>query len=131
MTDHRAVKFHRASAPYNAGEIAGFTAIHASRLVERGVAEYWPPIVAEVEQEEPVLHEPDILDGMDRAQLIAFGKQHLGMTEEPSSDMSDDTLRAAIRDNVDAKLLAIPPHTEAPAALMSVAPAQKGGKTKA
>ena len=35
-----AVKFRRASAPYNAGELAGFEADHAIKLVDLGIAEY-------------------------------------------------------------------------------------------
>ena len=122
MSETRAVKFRRASAPYNAGEVAGFPALHAQRLVSRGAADFWPPVVVKAVEEVEAPRLPDILDGMDRAQLVVFAREHLGMTDEPPGDVGDDALREAIRGRADAEILKVPAHAAPPAALMAVAP---------
>ncbi len=127
MNGHRAVKFHRGSSPYEAGDIAGFPEIHAQRYVDRGVAEFWPPVSASASNDAGL----DILDAMDRLQLIEFGKTQLGILDVPAAAVSDDDLRGAIRGSIDAVLLKVAPHAAAPAALMQVAPAGlKRGKSQ-
>ena len=111
MSQHRAVLFHFASAPYEAGDVAGFPLAHARELVDRGIAAYHPPETADAVPGEPI---DDLLATMNRNQLVAFGREHLGMTDEPGADIGDDELRAAIRGSVDGQLLKVSLHASAP-----------------
>ena len=101
-----AVTFLRGMAPYEAGDIAGFSHARAHALVQRRIADFHPatPDTA-VSAAGPT--EPDILDAMDRPHLVAFGREHLGMRDEPPIEITDVALRHAIRANVDPALLIV------------------------
>ncbi len=99
----RAVRFHRGMAPYEAMDVAGFALAKAQDLVDRGIAEFWPPIAAAASPAEVVVD--DVLTDMDRAALVAFAGKHVGTAEEPPADVSDDEIRSAIRGAVNPKLL--------------------------
>lgn len=103
----RAVRFHRGMAPYEAMDIAGFAVAKAQDLVDRGIAEFWPPDSAPIaaDAETPVV---DVLSDMTRAELLAFAEKHVGAADEPPADTTDEELRIAIRASVNAKLLVVP-----------------------
>lgn len=88
MADNVAVQFVRSSAPYEAGDVAGFPSLQAQSLVDRGIAAFWPAKSAAP---------ADQFTAMDRAALVAFARDKLGMTDDPPATVSDDQLRDALR----------------------------------
>lgn len=89
--DNVAIKFHRGSPPYEPGDIAGFSKALAQRYVDKGVAEFHDLGAG------PSEGDVDPLAELDRAALIAFAKDKLGLTDEPPASTSDDQLRDAVR----------------------------------
>lgn len=83
MADRR-IAFHRSSPPYEPGDVAGFPAVHARRLVDRGVASYVDPEAA-----------PDFA-AMGRAEMVRYAIDVLGFEGEPPAEVTDDELRAAL-----------------------------------
>ena len=110
MAETVAVQFLRPSSPYGADDVAGFPALQARSLVERGVAAYWPMTPT------PLATVDDQFTGMDRAALIAFARDHLGLQDEPPADVSDDALRGILRDQLAAADAATPPALSTPPA---------------
>ena len=106
------VTFLRAMAPYQAGDVVGLLHERAHDLVQRRIADFYPPTAGHRRIDAAGSVEPDLLDVMDRKELVAFGKEHLGMTDEPPLTITDDALREAIRANVDPALLNAEPATE-------------------
>jgi hypothetical protein len=94
MSATRPILFHTAAAPYVAGDIAGFPPAQAQAFVDRGIATFHTFPSANADEDEAL---DDAFAVMDRASLIAYGKEKLGMTDEPAADVSDDQLRDAIR----------------------------------
>ena len=84
------VTFHHGSPPYEAGDTAGFPAEVAARYVASGRAVYVKAPAASAGG-------PDDFDGMDRAALLAYARDHLGLVEAPPSTISDDEIRAGLR----------------------------------
>ena len=110
MAETVAVQFLRPSSPYGADDVAGFPALQARSLVDRGVAAYWPM------KPTPLATVDDQFTGMDRAALIAFARDHLGLQDEPPADVSDDALRGILRDQLAATEAATPPAPSTPTA---------------
>lgn len=95
MSETRAVLFHRSAPPYEAGDVAGFPATHAQRLVEAGAATYHEFDVASSDEDEAL---DDAFSAMDRASLLAYAKDKLGLSDEPPAEVTDDELRATLRE---------------------------------
>lgn len=84
------VTFHHGSPPYEAGDTAGFPADVAARYVASGRAAYVGGSAAGDGG-------PDAFDAMDRAALLAYAREHLGLVEAPPLEISDDEIRAGLR----------------------------------
>lgn len=99
MSETRAVLFHRSAPPYEAGDVAGFPLTLAQSFVDRRIATFH---AFEADEPETATDDTAALDDafsvMDRASLLAYGKEKLGMTDEPPAEVTDDQLRAALRE---------------------------------
>ena len=78
------VTFHHVYPPYYPGDVAGLSATLAANLRARGIVSYDDP-----------KDEPDFA-AMDRAALVAYGRLHHGLVDEPPAEVSDDDLREAL-----------------------------------
>lgn len=84
MPQNTRVTFHASSPPYEPGDVAGFPAALAQRLVDRGVASFTDTA--------PVVD----FAAMTRAELVRYAVDVLGIDGEPPAEVSDDDLRAGL-----------------------------------
>ena len=91
------VTFHRAHAPYFSGDVAGIPTELATILEARGV----------------VTIERGKADfaSMDRIALVAYAREHLGVTDDVPDDVSDDDLREALRNALAGKSTVLAPQS--------------------
>ncbi len=93
----RAILFLQPFAPYVAGDVAGFPDARAQDLVDRGVASFYALPGASAPSAASAAPCGDLFDAMDRAALIAYGRDHLGLTDDPPAEVTDAALRDALR----------------------------------
>ena len=125
----RAVLFTQGCAPYVAGDIAGFPDAKAQDLVDRGVAVFFG---ASTVAAAPLVPTGDLFDTMDRAGLVTYGRDKLGLTDDPPASVSDDDLRDALRAKAAAEQAQAPaPTTPADSAPAPDASTGAKGKSKA
>lgn len=85
MSGLQRVTFHHVYPPYYPGDVAGLGYALASSLRDRRIVSFDDPVAA-----------PDFA-AMDRAELVAYGRAHLGLVDEPPADVSDDEIRTALQ----------------------------------
>ena len=90
MSQNIRVTFLLSSPPYEPGDVAGFPAVLAQRIVDRGVASFTDAAPA-----------VDFA-AMNRADLVRFAADALGIEDEPPAEVSDDELRAGLAAQVEA-----------------------------
>lgn len=83
------VSFHHGSPPYEAGDVAGFPRPIADRYVASGRAVYLI--------QSSLTGGTDAFNGMSRGELLAYAREHLGLTDDPPAAISDDEIRAGLR----------------------------------
>lgn len=83
MTQTSRVTFHRVHPPYYPGDVAGLPTATAKALEARGVLVIAKPAVD--------------FATLDRAALVEYAREHLGVLEEPPESVGDDELRDALR----------------------------------
>lgn len=93
MTDLVRIQILRLYRAFHAGEVAGFPPAEAAMLIRAGIGRRDEAAAGQGADGLPT----DAFDGLSRAALITYGRDRLGLDEDPPNDATDDELRAALR----------------------------------
>lgn len=92
MTELVRIKIQKLYRSFHAGDVAGFPLAEARALIRSGHGTF------DGVAPEGAALPSDTFDGLSRAAMIAYARDHFGVVEAPPEEATDDDLRAALRE---------------------------------